>query len=260
MKMHDRSYFDKECCRPFLLEGEENGILLLHGFTGSVSHMRPLGEALHQRGYTVKGINLPGHALDEKAMGESGWQEWLQAAKEATLELLDRCQTVTVCGLSMGGVIALLIAEQMKINACVPISAPMATQNKLMPLAAVFAPLYPRVAWNSHNDHHAGLDKNYDYGYSGFPTRKATDLNHLIKLARRNLFAIHCPVLCVQSGGDETIWQGSGDCILDGINAEYKQKLWLEGVPHVCTISRELPAIVEAVDALVQKVARDAEI
>lgn len=258
MRAYDRSLFEQECCRPFFLRGSDSGILLVHGFTGCVSQMRPLGDALNQKGYTTMGINLPGHAVDEAAMGKSGWQEWLQAVKQATLELKEKCATVTVCGLSMGGLLALLVAEQMKIDACVTISAPMATRNRLMPLAGLVAPLYPRVSWFSQATHHAGLDKNYDFGYSGFPTRKAADLNHLIHLARRNLFNVTCPVLAVQSEGDETIWRGSADCILAGVGSEEKQKLWLKGVPHVCTLSRELPAIAEAIAGLQKQVAQEA--
>ena len=252
MKAYDASYFDHECCKPFLHSGSANGILLVHGFTGSVSHMRPLGDALAEKGYTVMGINLPGHAITEKEMEASGWQQWLQAVKEAVLKLREHCEIITVGGLSMGGVLALLIAEQMKIQGCVAISAPMATQNKLMPLASLLAQVYPRISWGPQPERLDALNKDYDYGYSGFPTRKATDLNHLIHLARRNLFNISCPILAVQSADDETIWAGSADCILSGVESERKQKLWLHDVPHVCTISKELPAIVEAVDKLMQ--------
>lgn len=55
-----------------MLEGGEHGVLLLHGFTGSAAHMRPLGERLHSQGFTVMGINLPGHAQSMEAMGKTG--------------------------------------------------------------------------------------------------------------------------------------------------------------------------------------------
>ncbi len=258
MKPMDASYFDRDCCKPFFNEGGPDGLLLLHGFTGSVAHMRKLGDAMTERGYTVMGINLPGHATTESDMARTGWQDWLQASKQAVLTLRERCERLTVCGLSMGGVLALLLAEQMKIDACAPISAPMATQNKLMPFAKLIAPVYPRVSWSGGGDSRSVLDAAYDCGYSGFPTRKAADLNYLIHLARRNLFSVACPVLAVQSADDETIWAGSADCILEGVSSELKRKLWLHGVPHVCTISPELPAIVDALDDLMKTVAKSA--
>jgi carboxylesterase len=259
MKAYDRTHFDHACCKPFYFEGNGHGILLIHGFTGSVAHMRPLGDALQGRGYTVRGINLPGHALDEEAMGATDWKAWLQAAKEATLEMRQACRTVTVCGLSMGGLLALLVAEQMKPDACVTISTPMATRNRMLPMARLAAPFYPRVAWRSQGQRHEGLDPAYDYGYSGFPTKSAGDLHRLIHLARHNLFAINCPVLCVQSEADETVWAESADYILAGVASASRQKLWLKGVPHVCTISTALPAIVDAVDQLLIQVKKEAE-
>ncbi|MEG0742641.1 MAG: alpha/beta fold hydrolase [Clostridia bacterium] len=248
-------YFDLPVCQPFFHQGSDNGILLIHGFTGSAAHMRKLADGLAQRGYTVRSINLPGHASTEAEMAKTGWESWLQASKEAALQMLNTCKTVTVCGLSMGGVLALLLAEQMKVHACVPISAPMATKNRLMPFAGLVAPVYKRISWAPPTERHKALDQAYDYGYSGFPTRTAADLNRLIKLARRNLFNINCPVLCVQSDGDESIWEGSADCIISGVSSESRQKLLLHGVPHVCTLSCECPTIVNAIDQLMKKTA-----
>lgn len=250
-------YFDHEVCRPFEHKGSDHGILLIHGFTGSPAHMRKLADALSQRGYTVRTIALPGHATTEADMSKADWQQWLHAAKQASLEMMQEMRTFTVCGLSMGGVLALLVAQQMKVDACIPISAPMAVKNRFLPMARLLSPFVRRIAWSSGTERRAKLDKAYDYGYSGFPTSKGADLYRLIRLARQNLFNITCPILCIQSDADETIWEGSMDAILEGVSSEVRQKLWLHGVPHVCTISEELPAIVEAVDALMQRVEKE---
>ena len=47
--------------QPFFFPEGEHAVLLMHGFTGSPAHMRKLGEALHARGFAVRGILLPGH-------------------------------------------------------------------------------------------------------------------------------------------------------------------------------------------------------
>ena len=248
------SRFEHPYCAPFFFHGNDHGILLIHGFTGSVSHMRPLGDALRERGYTVMGINLPGHATMEADMAKTGWRKWLQAAEQATVALKERCGNVAVCGLSMGGLLALLVAGQMSVSACISISTPMATQNKWLRLARIVAPFYPRVAWAPQASHREGVNKVYDFGYAGFPTRSAAGLYYLIKLARRNLPDVCCPVLCVQSTADRTIWQGSADAILTNVRSQDKEKLLLHNVPHVTTLSVELPAIVNAVDDLMRKI------
>lgn len=238
--------FSDPVCRPFLLEGGDHGVLLLHGFTGSVAHMRPLGERLHQQGFTVMGVNLPGHAVSMDAMGKTGWQDWLDAAKEAFCSLRERCRHVSVAGLSMGGCIALLLAEQMQPTAVAAISAPMGVQNPLLPFAKIASAFMPRVMWRSRGETASLLDARYDYGYPGFTTRCGADLHRLIQMARRDLHAVQCPVLVVQSRQDETISADSADVIVHGVGSEKAGVLWLTGVPHVCTISAELDNIAAA--------------
>ena len=48
MKQRPERDFSDAVCQPFHLKGDDHGVLLLHGFTGSAAHMRPLGELLHQ--------------------------------------------------------------------------------------------------------------------------------------------------------------------------------------------------------------------
>lgn len=238
--------FTQPVCQPFMMEGGDHGVLLLHGFTGSAAHMRPLGEKLHEMGFTVMGVNLPGHAVDMDAMARTGWQDWLDAAKEAFRTLSERCRLVSVAGLSMGGCLALLIAEQMHPASIATISAPMGVRNPLLPLARWVAPLMPRVMWRDRGSDQQVLDDRYDYGYPGFPTKCGGDLHRLITMARRDLHAVQCPVLIVQSHQDETISDDSSQIIRDGVGSGRVGQLWFTGVPHVCTISPALDRIASA--------------
>ena len=252
MEPHEAGYFDREVCRPFEHKGNDCGVLLIHGFTGSCAHMRPLAEDLAARGYTVRTINLPGHASTEADMARSDWQQWLHAAKEAAHQMMQEVRVFTVAGLSMGGVLALLIAQQMKVDACVTISAPTAVKNPALPFAGIAAPFCPRIAWGTATDRHVWIDREYDFGYSGFPTARGADLYRLIKMANRNLFNIHCPILAVQSDGDETIRKGSADRILESVSSKVRRKLWLNGMPHVVTLTPEMPRIASAMDDLIR--------
>lgn len=242
--------FSSPQAQPFLLPGGEHGVLLIHGFTGSAAHMRLLGQELHDRGFTVQGINLPGHATTMQDMAHYTWQDWLHAAKAALVELKSTCRYVSVAGLSMGGVLALLLAEQMDITAAAPISAPMAVQNKLLFLARPASLLLKTIMWGDDSHRIHLMDKAYHLGYPGFPTKSAADLNTLIRMARKNLHAVTCPVLAVQSQADETITADSAEVIMNGISSQRKGILWLEMVPHVCTISPEYKHIAEALSDL----------
>ena len=237
--------FRDAVCQPFLLEGGSHGVLLIHGFTGTAAHMRLLGERLHERGFTVMGINLPGHATDMDDMAKYTWGDWLTAAKDAFMALKQRCSHVSVAGLSMGGCLAIILGEQMQPTAIAPISAPMGTQAPLW-LAMLAAPVMRTVWWRARNAEPAPVETGYDYGYPGFRSRCAPHLDRLIKMARRDLHAVTCPVLVVQSHADATVIPKSAEIILQGVSSGAKRVMWLDDAPHVCTITKEVENIAAA--------------
>ena len=225
---------------PFFLEGGENAVLLTHGFTGSAAHMRPIGQYLHAAGFTVRGISLPGHGTKLADMRNTTWQDWLNAELTAVQELKDRYRTVTVAGLSMGGCLSLIAAEQIQVDACISISAPMKTLQRFTWLAPAAALVKPEIMWkNGAANETTRLDPAYNIGYPGMVTARLTDLNHLMKQARKNLYSITCPLLAIQSHADESISPDSAQIILDGAGSAVKHMLWLDDVPHVCVISKE---------------------
>ena len=108
--------FTNPLAQPFLKEGGEHAVLLIHGFTGSIAHMRMLADGLYEKGFTVKGINLPGHAANLEAMKKTGWEDWLGAARSALTGLKEKYRHVSVMGLSMGGVISLILSSRFNLR------------------------------------------------------------------------------------------------------------------------------------------------
>lgn len=86
-------------------------VLLLHGFTGSPWEVRPLGEALAARGAHVVCPRLPGHGTTPEAMLWAGHREWLRAA-QAALDALSGAKKVVLGGLSMGALLAMVLAAR----------------------------------------------------------------------------------------------------------------------------------------------------
>ncbi len=230
--------------QPFEYIGTDHAVLLLHGFTGSPGHMHPLGESLHQAGLTVRAIALPGHGTHYEDMKKNcTLEKCVEAVKTNVVELKEKYKSVSVAGLSMGGVLSLIAAEQMEITSVMTFSAPMKTKNKLMPLARFAAPIMPVTHWRNDASRAQVLDERYDYGYDRFPTRCAYELGRMIHLARRNLFAVRCPILAVQSHGDKTISADSLPIILNHVSSPQKASLWLQEAPHVITLSSELSTL-----------------
>ncbi len=100
---------DAEKTAPFELGRGEDACLLLHGFTGSPWDVRPLGEALAERGLYVRAIQLPGHGSTPEALLSVDHRDWKRAAAHA-LQALQDYRRVFVAGLSMGALLALGLA------------------------------------------------------------------------------------------------------------------------------------------------------
>ncbi|MCF2435802.1 alpha/beta fold hydrolase [Streptomyces thinghirensis] len=88
---------------PFRHEGGEVGVLLCHGFTGSPQSLRPWAQYLAARGLTVALPLLPGHGTRWQDMQVTGWQDWYAEVDRELRALRERCASVFVAGLSMGG-------------------------------------------------------------------------------------------------------------------------------------------------------------
>ena len=223
----------------------EHGVLLIHGFTGSPAHMRLIGEGLRDNGFSVRGILLPGHGECPETMGKVTWQDWFRASREVVVDMRKRYRYLTVAGLSMGGCLALMLAEQMDADACVAIAAPMKTTAKFRSLAPMAALVHPMVHKRADGSRDS-LISEYDVGYDSYPMQSVVHLSAIIREAKRNLSLIHCPVLAIQSHGDQTVTSDSPEIILRGVSSQIKGQLWLDEAPHVCTISPEYPKIVKA--------------
>ena len=240
-------------CGPFDFPEGEHGVLLIHGFTGCPGHMRKIGDALREEGFAARGILLPGHGTSPEDMKRYSWQDWLLAVRQAAKEMKEKYRYFSVVGHSMGGVLALILAEEMALTACVSIAAPMKTTNKFRWLALPLSPVYPMMHKRLAPAERGVLDEEYDFTYTGYPTKAVHDLNVLMSRAKRSLELITCPLLAVQSHGDGTVTADSPDIILNSVRSEKKAMLWLGDSPHVCTITNETPKITKGVNAFLRE-------
>lgn len=243
--------------RPFSFPEGDHGILLIHGFTGSPAHMLPLGEMLHQAGFGVRGMLLPGHGTTPQDMKKSTWQDWLQTVRLEAREMAKKYAHFSVAGLSMGGVLSLLMAQEMELTGCVSIAAPMKTVTKIRWLAPIAAPILPMLHHAKPKGARTNVDNRYAVGYSSYPTKSVHDLSILMRRARQHLSLITCPILTIQSYKDETVTQDSPAIIQAGVSSKIRAELWLQDAPHVCTISPEYEKIAEGIIAFLRKAEKE---
>src|SRR5262249_4395098 len=84
------------------------------------SEMRPVGRHLSARGFSTAAPLLPGHGATHRELLATGWRDWVRGAQAALHELSDGGTTpVVIAGLSMGPLLAVLLAAEDADGACV---------------------------------------------------------------------------------------------------------------------------------------------
>ena len=94
------------------LEGGKTGFLLIHGLAGTPVEMRTLAKRLNAAGHTVLCCQLPGHCGTEADLLRTGWRDWLVGVERSLDELEKTCDQIITGGLSMGAILASLVAAR----------------------------------------------------------------------------------------------------------------------------------------------------
>jgi carboxylesterase len=227
---------------PFSASGGPNGVLVLHGFTGSPQSMRPLAEAFAAAGFAVELPLLPGHGTSVEDMVETGWSDWSGAAEAAYSDLAARCERVVVAGLSMGAALALWLATRHpEIAGLVLVNPAMGTPAD----DVMRAPLVELL--NSGERLMPGLANDVadpdvtELAYDQTPIAALVSLLDGIEELYPRLSEIACPVLLMIAPQDHVVPPGAREAIEATVGGPIEH-VPLERSFHVATIDydREL--------------------
>ncbi|MGZ6977370.1 MAG: alpha/beta hydrolase [Acidimicrobiia bacterium] len=109
---HERKIEVMAGAEPFSVAGGPNGVLVVHGFSGTPQSMRGLATAFATAGFAVELPRLPGHGTSVDDLATTTFADWSAAVETAYRELAARCQRVVVAGLSMGAALAAWLAAR----------------------------------------------------------------------------------------------------------------------------------------------------
>lgn len=221
---------------PFFYRGGDRGVLLLHGFTGSPSEMRLLGEYLHSLGFTVFGPRLPGHGTHPRDMDQTNWRQWYGAVEDGFHILRSLCRQVSVVGLSMGGILALMLASEYPVERVVSLSAPIYIADQRLKWLNLYR-MFRRYAPKRRRNFDVSPD--YNIGYDLTPLRSLSSLLELIQHVKRRLPLVKSPLLVVQSKVEHTVKPESADYIYRHAGGTHKELLWLDRSGHIVTLDCE---------------------
>lgn len=227
---------------PFSFDGGDAGVLLLHGFTGSPQGLRPWGEALRDGGFTVSCPLLPGHGTHWRDLSATRAEQWADAAAEALDDLSERCSTVVIGALSMGGALALHLAatrpEQVKAVATVNALLYFSDRRLvLLPVLKWVVPSFPGVAGDLADSQAKEL------AYDRVPLHTVASLRRFLARVRDELPRVTQPLLCYVSRQDHVVQPGNTELVAARAGSADVEVVWLERSYHVATLDHDRQTI-----------------
>ena len=227
---------------PFRHEGGPVGVLLIHGFTGSPVSMRPWAEHLAQAGLSVNLPRLPGHGTSWQEMNRTRWPDWYAEVERAFDDLRGRCDEVFVTGLSMGGTLALRLAEERgdDISGITLVNPSVLSTNPRMKVIGVLKWIVPSVKGVGEDIKKDGVSEG---AYTRTPLKAADSLRDLWALVRADLAKITQPVLLFRCEDDHVCEPANAQVILEGISSADVDQRLLHDSYHVATLDNDAPAI-----------------
>ena len=197
-------------------------ILMIHGFTGSVASISPWVKTMAAFGFNVCAPLLPGHGTTWKNLNQTRWQDWFNSVEEEFKTLKVSHQKVFIAGFSMGGALALRLAQIYgnEVSGLILINPSIEDKRliqKLVPLIKYFVPRTRRSARKNGTDVAAPNPPKHSYGV--IPLKALASLQKLWKLVGQNLYLINQPLLLGISPQDHVVNPDSVQTLLGHINS-----------------------------------------
>jgi carboxylesterase len=249
--------------------------LLLHGLTGTPTELGYVGYHLQYRGgCTVIVPRLVNHGQPLSILARTTWTELYESARAAFMEAREQARRerapVVVGGLSLGAILALLLAAEFREDvagvACLSPTLFYDGWNvpwlqRLIPLVA-YTPLKYFAYFREEEpfglkdgELRRAVAAEYSratlrestsaalHGYAHFPVRLFCEMRHLIARCKRSLPQVRCPVLLIQAEHDDMTSPANSQFIYDRVSSVRRELVLLERSYHMITADLERAAV-----------------
>ncbi len=219
-----------ELVQPFLLEHSHAhaGVVLVHGYLASPQQMRPLAEYLHGLGYNVYSVRLPSHGTAPGQLSDVHWSAWLNAVRHGYCLLQQSCTQVLVGGISLGGVLAMLLAASPDVPPAgvFAINPPLQLRDRRA--ALVPSIMRMRRALTSVGIHRpparliASNTETPEMSYAHHPLASIQQVRAASSACRQRLDAITSPLLLIQGDHDPVVVPEAAQRALRSVSSDLR--------------------------------------
>ncbi|RLI58171.1 MAG: hypothetical protein DRO87_04545 [Candidatus Thorarchaeota archaeon] len=215
-------------------EGATAAFLLVHGFCAAPNEVRTLGEYLSALGIASFAVELAGHNSSVEDLKKTTWKDWYNSV-ERGLEYVRTWNTekVLVAGISLGGVLSIILAANEPIDGLVLIAPALKLDGlalKLVPILKYFMKDREIDVVKAQEIYEVKRTK-----YDREPVSAGHELLKAVKAARKSLSRVTAPTLVIQGAKDKSINPESGRTAYEGIASTQKELYMIEEGEHVIT-------------------------
>ncbi len=227
---------------PFSRAGGPTGVLLCHGFTGTPQSLRPWAEYLAEAGLTVSLPRLPGHGTTWQEMARTRWEDWYAEVDRAFDELRASTDEIFVMGLSMGGCLALRLAELRghAVSGLVLVNPSVTAETKLFLLAPVMKLVVPTLKGVASDIKKPGIT---ELAYDRVPVKAAASLPALWRITQQQLGQVTQPVRIYRSAADHVVGPANLEILRRTLPASQLEVIECPDSYHVATLDNDAEAI-----------------
>ena len=223
---------------------KEIGGVLVHGYTGSPSSMRPWAEYLNQQGYTVRVPLLPGHGTKPEDLSEIKWQQWPEKIESELDELRKNCTKIFICGFSMGGGTTLHLATKHsdKIAGIILVNPMIHLPFIGTKLAYLLSRIKKYRSSAGDDIKRPGVTQG---GYEVMSTEGIYQILQMLKYTRANLHRVSVPMQLFHSVDDHTLPVSNTEIVMKRVGSLSKERIELTNSFHVATLDYDAEIIFE---------------
>ncbi len=239
--------------RPELTGGRPLGVLLLHGFSGSPASMKPWAQFLAEKGYAVEVPRLPGHGTRWQDLNKVAWTDWYAEAERALDRLRETTEAVVVGALSMGGSVALRLAEERgaDVAGIVLVNPFVSSTRKELKALPLMKHVVPSTKGVVNDIKKPGQD---EVGYPRLPLKGLAAVVDMWRAVVPDLPKVTQPLLYFRSSVDHVIDDSSSRTVLGAVSSRDVEERILTESYHVATIDNDAPRIFEESAEFVSRV------
>jgi carboxylesterase len=176
-------------------------------------------------------------------MNDTGWADWYGAVSTALDDLVPRCRTLVVAGLSMGGALALRLAADRgpDVHGLILVNPAVLAEDPRLRLLPLLKWVIPAVPGIGSDIKRPGIT---ELAYPRTPTRAVDSLQHGWAELRRDLPQVNQPLLVLRSAEDHVVPASSTQLILDTVTSEQRREIVLLDSYHVATLDNDADRII----------------